>query len=124
LKFNNQRQGKYRSLLEARVAKSIPKKPGIKVEYEKVSVPYVIEGQYLPDFVVTLGRQTSFIIEAKGFFRVEDKRKMVAVRKANPHLDIRFVFSSSSKRNKRWCEKYGFGYAVGTPPKEWFSLNE
>lgn len=79
---------------------------------------YTYSGHYTPDFVLTtkLGK---IYIEAKGYFRPEDKRKIVAVKRCNPHLDIRLVFYSHNKTNVRWAEKYGFPYAIQDIPKEW-----
>lgn len=79
---------------------------------------YTYSGHYTPDFVLTtkLGK---IYVEAKGYFRPEDKRKIVAVKRCNPHLDIRLVFYSFSKKNVRWAEKHGFLYAIQDIPKEW-----
>ena len=120
MKFNNKRIGRYKSKLEASVRKAMPKKKGMKVQYESEKIPYIVTHVYIPDFVISLPDGRVFYIEAKGFFRAEDKRKMAAVKCNNPGLDIRMVFSSKSKRNARWCEKHGFPYAVGNAPKEWF----
>lgn len=120
MKYNNKKTGKYKSKLESQVRKAMPKKKGMKVHYEITTIPYVITHVYIPDFTVILSDGRVFYIEAKGFFRAEDKRKMASVKRNNPGLDIRMVFSGKSKRNARWCEKYGFPYAIGTAPKEWF----
>lgn len=92
-------------------------------EYESQSFPYVIEGRYTPDFPITTPT-TSFYLETKGFFRQADRRKMVAVKKANPTLDIRFLFYPDRKGKTkpeylRWCKKYGFPWAIGDIPEAW-----
>ncbi len=61
------------------------------------------------------------IIEAKGHFRPEAMRKMVAVKRQHPLLDIRIVFYSKNKRYTKWAEKYGFPYAIGDIPDEWLA---
>ena len=87
-------------------------------KYESEKIPYVLAGHYVPDFVVhtSLGY---IYIEAKGYFRPEAKRKMVAVKRQHPELDIRLIFYSGSKVNIRFAEKYGFKYAIETIPQEW-----
>lgn len=121
MKFNNKPTGKYRSKLEADVRKAMPKIKGMKVRYETEEITYITTHVYIPDFVVLLRSGKKVYIECKGYYRAEDKRKMAAVKRANPDLDIRFVFSNKNKRNFKWCEKLGFPYAVGTAPKEWFN---
>jgi predicted nuclease of restriction endonuclease-like RecB superfamily len=120
VRYNAKRVGKYRSKFEKQVRQSMPKVKGVKVLYEKDTIPYISYHIYNPDFTVVLPGGRKFFIEVKGFFRPEDKAKMAAVKKHNPDLDIRFVFSSTSKRNARWCEKHGYAYAVKHVPKEWF----
>lgn len=119
VKFNNKKTGKYRSKLESDVYKTLPKVKGMKVAYEKDYIRYMVPGYYLPDFTVTLPNGKTMYIEVKGYFRIEDKRKMAAVKRDNPELDIRFVFSSKSKKNEKWCIKHGYPFAVGKVPKEW-----
>ena len=87
-------------------------------KYESEKILYTYSGHYTPDFVVET-KQGKIYIEAKGYFRPEDKRKIAAVKKCNPTLDIRLVFYSVSKVNIRWAEKYGFPYAIGDIPQDW-----
>jgi Phage endonuclease I len=93
-------------------------KSGVDFKYEGYKIPYMIVGHYTPDFTIKT-IYGKLIVETKGHFRTEDKRKMVAVKKLNPHLDIRFVFYSSVKSNARWCRKHGFQFAIGNIPREW-----
>jgi hypothetical protein len=58
-------------------------------------------------------------IEAKGHFRPEAKRKMVAVKKLHPAMDIRIVFYSFKTKDIRWAEKNGFPYSIGKIPEDW-----
>lgn len=90
----------------------------VTFKYEGRKIPYVIAGHYSPDFTVTVPNG-EIIIEGKGHFRPEDKRKMVAVKKCNPQLDIRIVFYANNLVNARWCKKHGFKYAIKKIPKEW-----
>lgn len=118
IKFTNG----YRSGLEANVANQLTDL-GVDFEYEKTKIPYQIDAKYIPDFVLPNG----IIIECKGRFTSEDRRKMRLVKQQNPELDIRFVFTrSASKINKGsktsyadWCSKYGFVCADKLIPGEW-----
>ena len=115
----------YRSGLEANVAEQLAE-AGIDFEYETQKISYCIDAKYIPDFILP----NRIIVECKGRFTSEDRRKMRLVKEQNPELDIRFVFTrSSSKINKGskttyadWCSRYGFKYSDKLIPKEW--LNE
>jgi len=112
----------YRSGLEAEIAEQL-ENAGIEFEYEKMKVSYLRQANYIPDFKLPSG----IIIEAKGRLTQEDRSKMRLVKKQNPELDIRFVFSRSSARLSKtskttygtWCDKYGFPYADKTIPESW-----
>ena len=75
-------------------------------------------GHYIPDFIITTPTGKIYV-EAKGYLRPEHKRKMVAVKKQHPNLDIRILFYSGTKGNIRWAERNGFKYAVEKIPREW-----
>jgi predicted nuclease of restriction endonuclease-like RecB superfamily len=109
---------KTKNKFEATILKALKKNRKIKVSYETEKIPYLIAGHYIPDFILT-GPKGKIYIETKGHFRPEAKRKMVAVKKLNPQLDIRIVFYSFSRSYARWAERYKFPYAVGDVPKEW-----
>lgn len=93
-------------------------KAKVVFSYETEKIPYLIAGHYIPDFILStaLGK---IYIEAKGHFRPEAKRKMVAVKKINPSLDIRIVFYSLKEKDVRWAQRHGFKYAIDTIPEEW-----
>ena len=82
-------------------------------------MPYVIAGHYIPDFILEtpLGK---IYVEAKGYFRPEAKRKLIAVKKQHPGMDLRLVFYCEKQAYIKWALRYGFRYAVSTIPKEWF----
>jgi hypothetical protein len=117
-------KAKYRSGLEDQVAAFL--KPIQKeVRYEKISIEWedLMYRSYTPDFVLDNG----VIIEAKGLFDSEDRRKHLAVKKQHPELDIRFVFSSAKSKLYKgsktcysdWCNKYGFKWANRIIPELW-----
>jgi predicted nuclease of restriction endonuclease-like RecB superfamily len=86
--------------------------------YESCRIPYVLTGHYIPDFILNTSEGTRYI-ECKGYLRPEHKRKMIAVKKCNPLLDIRLVFYAFNKKYIKWAEKNGFPWAVEMVPKEW-----
>jgi hypothetical protein len=117
----------FRSGLEERVAEQLDK-AGIEYTYEQVKLNYIKPASkhvYTPDFVLSNG----IVIETKGRFLLADRQKHILVKKHNPTLDIRFVFSNSNARISKastttyaqWCKKNGFKYADKTIPEEWFS---
>lgn len=95
------------------------KKAKVPFGYETERIPYLIAGHYIPDFIIVtpLGK---IYIEAKGYFRPEAKRKLVAVKKLNPHLDIRIVFYCERIAYTRWATKNGFRWAINDIPTEWY----
>lgn len=95
------------------------KKAKIKFNYESERIPYLLSGFYIPDFVIDT-RNGRVYIETKGHFRPEAKRKMVAVKKLNPGLDIRILFYSKKDKDIKWAKKNGFIYAIDTIPEFWF----
>ena len=122
----------FRSGLEGRVREDLDER-GVKYEYETLKLPYVKQicpkckeeikmGTYIPDFI--LG---NLIVEVKGRFTAEDRKKHVAVRKLNPERDIRILFQRDQKISKNsktrysdWCEAQGIIYAIGEAvPEEW-----
>lgn len=117
----------YRSGLEERIAEQLDKL-GVEYKYEEVKLKYIkpaSEHIYTPDFVLPNG----IIVETKGRFLALDRQKHLLVKKHNPTLDIRFVFSNSKAKISKtsrttyaaWCDKYGFKYSDKTIPEEWLS---
>lgn len=106
-----------RNKFETKLFKQL-KDSKVKFGYETEKLPYVIHGTYNPDFYLP---KNKIYVEAKGHFRPEAMRKMVAVKLAHPDLDIRIVFYSANNKYIKWAIKYGFPYAIGDIPKEWLS---
>ena len=112
-------------------AKEFLEKKKLDFGYEKDRLVYSLN--YVVDFSF-VSRKTGnpVYVEYKGYFSPEDRRKMKAVRLANPELDIRFVFMKDNLLTKRrkmkysdWCKRNGYPhyYVVGSGdeylPKEW-----
>jgi len=98
------------------------------VEYEPTILAYTISRDYKPDFVVRTKNGKIIYIECKGWFKVEDRIKMRAVKASHPDLDIRILFDKNNKVSSRgkmkyteWCDKHGFKCAIKTIPTEWYS---
>jgi predicted nuclease of restriction endonuclease-like RecB superfamily len=108
---------KVRNKFEKRILTQL-KRARVSFTYESEKIPYVLAGHYIPDFIIqtSLGK---IYVEAKGYLRPEHKRKMVAVKKQHPEMDLRILFYSANKKFIKWAEKAGFKYAIETIPKEW-----
>ena len=112
----------YRSGLEERLSKHLDKL-NVPYLYEVEKYSYTTESKYTPDFFLPSG----IIIEAKGFFKPSDRRKMLAVKTQHPHLDIRFIFQRNNTLTKQskttygaWSEKHGFPWCIfPNIPEDW-----
>ena len=100
------------------------KELGISYEYETTKIAYTISHNYTPDFVLPNG----VILETKGYWDSEDRRKIKNVKEQNPDMDIRMVFQSPfntiSKKSKttyaQYCEKLGIPWtSFHDIPLEW-----
>ena len=117
---------KYRSTFEAGIAATLLKKK-VAFSYESLDLKYIIRGTYKPDFILS---QNGVIIETKGYLSPEDRRKMLAVKAANPSLDIRFCFQNANTKLSRgkkrslsygqWADKNGFLWCDKTIPADWY----
>ena len=117
----------YRSGLEEDLAESLRAR-GVKYTYEETKIRYIqpaTEHQYTADFELENG----IIIESKGRFLVADRKKHLLIKRQQPHLDIRFVFSNSKQKISKasrttyadWCNKNGFLYADKEIPDHWIN---
>lgn len=125
MRRRSKRSDKYRSGLEERVAELMTEL-GVKFEYESTKVPYVLQCNYTPDFCLVNG----IYLETKGLFTPEDRRKILAVKKDHPDMDLRMVFQAPfnkiSKKSKTtyaaWCEKHDIKWcAYHSIPIEWLT---
>lgn len=117
-------QRSFRSGLEVKVATKL-KESGVEFEYETLKIKYRVDEirTYTPDFVFPNG----LIVETKGYFDSNDRKKHLLIKVQFPELDIRFVFQNSSTKIRKgsktsygdWCQKNGFIYADKEVPKEW-----
>ena len=113
-KLKNKKEPKFRSKLEEKVA-TLLQQLGISYEYESEKLSYTIEHNYTPDFLLP----NYVYLETKGYWDAADRRKVLAVKRANPDIDLRMVFQSPfnkiSKKSKttyaKWCEKHDIPWA-------------
>ena len=100
---------KFRSKLEENIAKLLDGL-GVSFQYESEKLGYTIEHSYTPDFVLP----NYTYLEAKGYWDPKDRRKILAVKKDNPDIDLRMVFQAPynkiSKKSRttyaQWCDKH------------------
>ena len=113
----------YKSGLEEQVAKLL-EGLGVSYEYESCKIPYTIQHNYHPDFILP----NHVHLEAKGYWSAPDRRKIAAVKADNPDLDLRMVFQAPfnkiSKGSKttyaKWCEKHDIPWcAFHNIPLDW-----
>ena len=122
-KLKNKKEPKFRSNLEKNIADLLTGL-GVSYQYESEKLSYTIEHNYTPDFVLP----NYLYLEPKGYWDPEDRRKILAVKRCNPDVDIRMVFQSPyntiSKKSKttyaKWCEKHDIPWtSYKDIPIEW-----
>jgi hypothetical protein len=122
-KLKERQHIKFKSRLEENVA-DLLEGLGVSYEYEPTRVPYTIQHHYCPDFVLP----NHVYLETKGYWDAKDRRKILAVKKDNPDLDLRLVFQAPyntiSKKSKTtyamWCEKHAIPWtSFHNIPLEW-----
>ena len=115
----------FRSRLEEKVADLLVEL-GVKYEYESTKIPYQIQYNYTPDFLLPNG----VYLETKGYWDAADRRKIKAVKTLHPEIDLRMVFQSPfnkiSKRSKtsyaQYCDKLNIPWCSFTNiPLDWLT---
>ena len=117
----------YRSGLERKVQQQLADL-GVSYRYEEDVIRYVkpeTKHRYTPDFVLPNG----IIVETKGQFISDDRKKTKLVLSQHPNLDLRIVFSNPNRRISKsskttyamWCDKEKIPYAKATIPAEWIA---
>lgn len=99
---------------------------GLTSVFEQYEVKYLIPESthtYTPDFILPNG----IVIEGKGIFDADDRKKHMLIKAQHPDLDVRFVFTNANAKlykgsptsYAQWCIKYGFQYATKVIPVDW-----
>ena len=115
----------YKSGFELDTAKFL-KENNVKFDYESKTIEYIQpekKRKYTPDFILGNG----IIIETKGRWTLEDRKKHLLIKEQYPELDIRFVFQNSNSKIRKgskttyamFCDKHGLTYASKQIPKDW-----
>jgi hypothetical protein len=115
----------YRSGFELLISEQLTGS-SITFGYEDTVIEYTVperHSKYTADFTLPNG----IIIEAKGRWTAEDRKKHLLVKKQHPGLDIRIVFQSArtkiSKGSKTtygdYCDKHGIQWAEKKIPESW-----
>ena len=119
----------YKSGFEAKIAEQLnTHKLTAKELYEKTVIKYIIparDSRYTVDWTLPNG----ILIESKGRWTTEDRKKHLLVKQQYPDLDIRIVFQSAktkiSKGSKTtyadFCVKHGIIWAEKTIPDSWYT---
>ena len=122
-KLKNKQPPKFRSNLEKNIA-NLLEGLGVSYQYESEKLSYTIEHNNTPDFVLP----NYVYLEAKGYWDAADRRKLLAVKRDNPDIDLRMVFQSPyntiSKKSKttyaKWCDKHDIPWtAYHEIPIDW-----
>lgn len=127
-KTNKAREEGYRSNFELSVARQLERQNiNPKECYEQKTIEYTIpesHHKYLVDFQLPNG----IIVEVKGRWSPEDRKKIMHIKKSNPELDIRMLFQNpdvkiykgSSTTYGQWCNKKNIKWASKVIPKSWY----
>ena len=82
--------------------------------YEPTAIPYTIPRMYTPDFVFN-GKETTFYVECKGYFRAGDTQKYKAIAKSIAWTEelVFILMKPNQKVSKttkltmaQWCDKH------------------
>ena len=115
----------YRSGFEHKVSEQLTEAK-VKFEYETTVIPYIkpeTNHTYTIDFTLPNG----ILVETKGRWVLEDRKKHLLIQKQHPELDIRMVFMSGKTKIRKgskttygmFCDKHGILWAEKTIPESW-----
>ena len=115
----------YRSGFEHKVSDQL-KENKIKFGYETTVIDYIkpeTKHTYTIDFTLPNG----ILVETKGRWVPEDRKKHLLIKKQHPELDIRIVFMSGKTKIRKgskttygmFCDKHDILWAEKTIPESW-----
>ena len=117
----------YRSKFENSIGTQLSEhKINPKKIYETTVIDYVKPKTY-HTYTVDFALPNGILIEAKGRWVLEDRKKHMLIRDQHPELDIRFVFMNSKGKIRKgskttyadFCDKHGILWADKVIPSEW-----
>ena len=115
----------YRSGFEHKVADQLLENK-INFEYEKTTIDYIkpeTQHSYTIDFTLPNG----ILVETKGRWVIDDRKKHLLIKQQHPELDIRLVFQNAKTKIRKGskttyadlCDKNGIIWAEKNIPKSW-----
>jgi len=115
----------YRSGFEHKVSDQLTEQK-IKFGYEDTVINYIkpeTSHKYTIDFTLPNG----ILVETKGRWVIEDRKKHLLIKQQHPELDIRIVFQSAKTKIRKgskttygdWCDKHGIVWAEKNVPESW-----
>ena len=115
----------YRSGFEHKVADQLTES-NTGFEYETTVIDYIkpeTHHKYTVDFTLPNG----ILVETKGRWILEDRKKHLLIKPQHPELDIRIVFQSAKGNIRKgskttyadFCDKHGIIWADKEIPKDW-----
>ena len=115
----------YRSGFEHKVSEQLSESK-IKFQYEDTVIDYIkpeTKHKYTIDFTLPNG----ILVETKGRWVAEDRKKHLLIKKQHPELDIRIVFQSAKTKIRKgskttygdYCDKHGIPWAEKKIPESW-----
>ena len=115
----------YRSGFEHKVSDQLTEQK-IKFGYEDTVINYIkpeTHHKYTIDFTLPNG----ILVETKGRWVIEDRKKHLLIKQQHPELDIRLVFQSAKTKIRKgskttygdWCDKHGIVWAEKNVPESW-----
>ena len=116
----------YRSGFEHKVSGELTEAK-VKFEYEVTVIPYIkpeTNHTYTIDFTLPNG----ILVETKGRWVLEDRKKHLLIQKQHPNLDIRMVFQNSKGKIRKgskttyadFCNKNDIKWADKSIPTSWY----
>jgi len=117
----------YRSGFELKVAEQLNEE-SIQFGYEDTVINYIkpeTRHKYTIDFSLPNG----ILVETKGRWTLEDRKKHLLVKAQHPELDIRIVFQSASTKISKgskttyadFCIKHNIIWAEKKVPESWYN---
>jgi hypothetical protein len=120
----------YRSGFEVKIADQLTEqKIDPKKVYETTKINYIVperQSTYTVDFTLPNG----ILIETKGRWTTEDRKKHLLIKKQHPDLDIRIIFQSAKTKIRKgskttygdFCDKHGITWSEKEIPEEWLNV--
>ena len=116
----------YRSGFEHRVSDQLTEAK-IQFEYETTVIPYIkpeTKHTYTIDFTLPNG----ILVETKGRWVLEDRKKHLLIQKQHPGLDIRMAYQNSKGKIRKgskttyadFCDKNDIMWADKSIPSAWY----